>query len=53
VNRTGRLLWRPEGAFEESQGLGLRDALQELMESGSDGSGIAMHSSVESVGGRG
>ncbi len=33
VDRTGRVLWHTEGVFEESKGLGLRNALQELMQS--------------------
>lgn len=39
VDRTGRVLWRTEGVFNESKGLDLRNALQELMRSGSEGSG--------------
>ena len=44
VDRTGRVLWRTEGVFEESKGLSLRDALQKLLKSGSEGIGTAMHS---------
>ncbi len=43
VDRTGRVLWRTEGAFEESKGLSLRDALQELLKSGAEEIGTAMH----------
>ena len=39
VDRTGRVLWRAEGAFEESKGLSLHDALKKLMESRSAGIG--------------
>ncbi len=44
VDRTGRVLWRTEGVFEESKGLSLRDALKKLMQSGSEGIGTAAHS---------
>jgi len=43
VDRTGRVLWRTDGVFEESKGLSLRDALQELLKSGSEGIGTAMN----------
>ena len=43
VDRTGRVLWRTEGVFEESKGLSLRDALQELLKSGSEEIGTAMN----------
>jgi hypothetical protein len=44
VDRTGRVLWRAEGVFEESKGLSLRDALKKLMESGSAVIGTDTHS---------
>ena len=39
VDRTGRVLWRAEGLFEESKGLSLRNALQKLMQSSPEGTG--------------
>lgn len=44
VDRTGQVLWRTEGVFEESKGLSLRDALKKLMQSSSEGVGTAAHS---------
>jgi hypothetical protein len=43
VDRTGRVLWRTDGVFEEPKGLSLRDALQELLKSGSEEIGTAMN----------
>jgi hypothetical protein len=43
VDRTGRVLWRTEGVFEESKGLGLHDALKKLMKSGFEGIETAAH----------
>jgi len=43
VDRTGRVLWRTDGVFEESKGLSLRDALQELLKSGFEEIGTAMN----------
>jgi hypothetical protein len=53
VGQTGRVPWRAEGAFEESKGLDLRDALQKLMRSGSEGIGTATHSCGNCAGDRG
>lgn len=53
VDRTGRVLWRTDGVFEESKGLSLRDALQKLMKSGSEGIGTATHSCGNCAGDRG
>ena len=53
VDRTGRVLWRADGVFEESKGLSLRDALQKLMKSGSEGIGTATPSSGNCAGDRG
>ena len=44
VDRTGRVLWRTEGVFEESKGLSLGDTLKKLMQSGSERLGTAVHS---------
>jgi hypothetical protein len=43
VDRTGRVLWRTDGVFQESKGLGLRDVLQKIMKSGSEDIGAAMY----------
>jgi hypothetical protein len=53
VDRTGRVLWRADGVFEESKGLSLRDALQKLMKSGSEGIGTATPSCGNCAGDRG
>jgi len=53
VDRTGRVLWRTDGVFEESKGLSLRDALQELLKSGSEGIGTAMNWCGNRAGDRG
>jgi hypothetical protein len=44
VDQTGRVLWRAEGAFEESKGLSLHEALKKLMESRSAGIGTGTRS---------
>ncbi len=53
VDRTGRVLWRTEGAFGESKGLSLRDTLTKLSQSGSEGIGTASHARGNDDGNRG
>jgi hypothetical protein len=52
VDRTGRVLWRTEGMFEESKGLSLCDTLKKLMQSGSGGIGAIAHRSGNHPGDR-